>query len=45
MTNGLKLNLNNLEGTVTQEQINNLKSMVVAAHETLHSKSGEEVIF
>lgn len=40
MTNGLKLNLNNLEGTVTQEQINNLKSMVVAAHETLHSKSG-----
>ncbi|MDU1412368.1 MAG: glucose-6-phosphate isomerase [Clostridium sp.] len=40
MTNGLKLNLNNLEGTVTEEQINNLKSMVVAAHETLHSKSG-----
>lgn len=40
MTNGLKLNLNNLEGTVTEDQINNLKSMVVAAHETLHSKSG-----
>ena len=40
MTNGLKLNLNNLEGTVTEKQINNLKSMVVAAHETLHSKSG-----
>ena len=40
MNNGLKLNLNNLEGTVTEEQINNLKPMIVAAHKTLHEKSG-----
>lgn len=38
--NAVSLNMRNLEGFVSEGQINNLKPMVAAAHKILHEKSG-----
>lgn len=40
MKNTVSLNMRNLEGFVSEGQINNLKPMVAAAHNILHEKSG-----
>lgn len=40
MRNAVSLNMRNLEGFVSEGQINNLKPMVAVAHKILHEKSG-----
>ncbi len=40
MTQALSLNIRNLEGFVSDSQINNFEPMVEAAHKVLHDKSG-----
>lgn len=40
MTKLVNLDLRNLEGAVSEAQINNLKPFVEAAHNTLHNKNG-----
>lgn len=40
MRNAVSLNMRNLEGFVSEGQINNLKPMVAVAHKVLHEKSG-----
>lgn len=40
MTKSISLNLRNLEGFVSESQINNFKPLVAASHKILHDKTG-----
>ena len=40
MTSSINLNIKNLQGTVNENHINNLKPMITAAHNTLHGRCG-----
>ena len=40
MEKSINLNLRNLQSTITENQINNLKPMITAAHNVLHNRTG-----
>jgi len=40
MNSSISLNIKNLQGSVNELHIENLKPMIIAAHNTLHNRCG-----